>query len=194
MDFEFLVDLNFKALRAHVIAGYCQRARIRSVVLCTCGNAAAELRPHVPEVIEIGPGPLAIFRPTRWLLPSDIRRMFPGKFDATSGHLPFWMLVQVSKIVRDTLSLREAVAEGRPLVVPSGSGESAVVVKLAFPTANVVAQFDPSNPATVWEPMGKRGMYAAFEPMGIGVRMLPALEVHTVWPPPPKPLSFRPPA
>lgn len=40
------------------------------------------------------------------------------------------------------------------VVVPSGSGESAVALAMAYPGTHIIARYDGSNPATRWCPEG----------------------------------------
>lgn len=81
-----------------------------------------------------------------------------------------WMLIKAARALTcypDIVAL-VAAAEmaGEPVEVPSGSGESAIITKMAFPTANVVAVFDNSNRATKYE---RSPLYFMFPALGITV-------------------------
>ena len=195
MDLKF----DFKRERARLIYDFLHTGfSTPKVVLLTCGNAAQACREHAMDVVELGGGPCADLAPNQWMKPGHVARLFPDRFDATSGHLPLWMLIELAKTMRvknpDALALSD-FDEKEEIYVPSGSGESAVITALAFPALRVVACFDDSQPATTWN--DECVMYNAFFSLGIRVQRHPVpMEPggHTVVPPPPKPLSFRPPA
>lgn len=155
------LEIDFKHFRAAYIASHLLNVNngLTSVVVFTCGNAAAALRATWlgSHVMEIGPGPNALLRPARWLTPNEIAAAFPDHFDATSGHLPFWlMLFMAQELRRQFIELRNEAE----LFVPSGSGESAVLCALAFPECKIWACFDNSSPATEFNP--KNPLYSSF--------------------------------
>ena len=121
-----------KALRARIIREHLHAAgRPPDVVCFTCGNAADALRAEGLHVIEVGPrGPLT---PTEWWTPEQIARAFPYRFDATSGHLPLPLMARLA----EALLRHHGHLEGRYLV-PTGSGETLVALRLAYPLATFV--------------------------------------------------------
>lgn len=165
------MDLNFdfKFHRAAVVQRYLSESgKAPRVVVVTCGNSARKLRKVGLSVYEIGvQGPLV---PTRWLTPEDIAQAFPNRFDATSGHLPLFLMLRVAAMLRAKHPEGIDIARtGGRIHVPSGSGESAVITALAFPGAQVVAVFNNSKPDTKYE--SGNVMYKMFPIMRIMVQM-----------------------
>ena len=140
------LDVPAKRLRAECIAQECAGR----VVCFTCGNAAAALRAVGLEVVEISPhGQLAA---NGWCTTADVRRMFPQHFDATSGHLPVDLMLRIGHRLTRWLEDRGVRLEaGVDYVVPSGSGETVVCLKLANPCMSFVARYDGTDPATRYE-------------------------------------------
>ena len=150
-----------KQLRARVIAGYMRQAGYTQAVVFTCGNAATALRKHCVDVLEIGPqGTLA---PRRWWTPADIRKTWPTLFDATSGHLPTPLMVYIAYEFKQQLGvLRSHIT----YVVPSGSGETVICLKIAYPNIKFVAQYDASKESTLYNPeVPLNKLVAALVPM-----------------------------
>ena len=138
-----------KRLRAHVIAEYVRVSGYRGVVVFTCGNAATELRERGLEVVEIGArGDL---QTKKWWKAAEIHRLHPDLFDATSGHLPACLMVEVGK------AFREYLGDLQPgqYAVPTGSGETIMCLRAAYPDADIVfhAAYDDSKPETTRDPM-----------------------------------------
>lgn len=124
------------------------------MVIFSCGNAADELRRRlrtsfyvVHKFVEIGPGPNADLNSVLWWSPAQIHASWPNLFDATSGHLPFALMVEIAQLLRVYVS--GAVQEDKTYYVPTGSGETIFCLKMAFPKKEFVAVYDNSNPATV---------------------------------------------
>jgi len=138
-----------KALRARVIANYVRTAGYRGVVVFTCGNAARALRECGLEVVEIGSrGDL---QTQKWWKAAEIHRLHPDLFDATSGHLPACLMVEVGK------AFREHLGDLQPgqYAVPTGSGETIMCLRAAYPDPDIVfhAAYDDSKPETTRDPM-----------------------------------------
>jgi hypothetical protein len=144
-----------KELRTHAIADYVKQGGFAGVVIFTCGNAARELRekinpPAYPTrytFVEVGPkGDL---NTDKWWTPAQIARAWPNLFDATSGHLPFPLMVQIADTFRDYFEGHpELVADCDQFYVPTGSGETILCLSLAFPEKKFCAVYDNSKPAT----------------------------------------------
>lgn len=119
-----------KRIRAEVIREYLAARGEKKVVCLTCGNAAQALRNAGLEVVEVGgSGPLA---PTRWLSYTEVAALWDC-FDATSGHLPWPLMVEISKRLPDL--------EGE-IRLPTGSGETLVCLKLRNPGLKIEAIFN----------------------------------------------------
>lgn len=163
------MDLNFdfKFHRAAVVQRYlAESGKAPRVVVCTCGNAARKLRKVGLNVFEVGR--FGTLVPSRWLTPEDVAQAFPNRFDATSGHLPLFLMLRVAVMLRAKCPEGVEIAAKRGQIhVPSGSGESAVITALAFPGAQVVAVFNNSKPATRYEK--ENVLYSVFPTLGITV-------------------------
>ncbi len=124
-----LANLNQKQIRAAVIARYVKNAGYRGVVAFSCGNATAALREAGLWVLDISPD--GMLAPTeKWWTPAEIHAAFPDLFDATSGHLPMYLMIEIARELKSTLGkLPEAEYE-----VPTGSGETIACLRLAYPS------------------------------------------------------------
>lgn len=134
-----------KRLRAEIIARYLHESRITGAVVFSCGNASAALKATVPYVIAVAPG--GDLLAARWWSPAEIHRAWPHLFDATSGHLPMPIMVQLSHALRGYLGDLDQVAYR----VPTGSGETVMALRWAYPGVLFTAVFDDTNPATTYE-------------------------------------------
>jgi hypothetical protein len=137
-----------KQIRAAVIAGYVRAYGQNRVVCFSCGNASRALKEVGLDVIDISSrGDLM---PREWWTPERIAKVWPGYFDATSGHLPLFLMQRIGDHFRAHLGqLHEACYE-----VPTGSGETILCLRFAYPDRRFVAvynldeatQFEPSAP------------------------------------------------
>lgn len=134
-----------KQIRAEVIAEHVRNARIRGVVCFTCGNAADALTLTGIDVIEVGER--GKITPRRWWPAAEIARCWPLHFDATSGHLPVSMMLEVGKRLYSELGKLDMNAVYK---VPSGSGETLVCLKLAYPEIKFAAVYDNKHPHTAY--------------------------------------------
>lgn len=125
-----------KRYRATVIASWMARSGYTQAVCFTCGNAAYALRDAGVDVLEVGPrGELV---PTDWWTPSRVRRVWPDRFDATPGHLPLHLMIDTANAIRQ----QEPRPEFGAYSVPTGSGETILCVKLAWPELSLLPVFD----------------------------------------------------
>ena len=131
-----------KRIRAEVVRAYMERNGIPYAVCFSCGNASRYLREAGVPMIDISPqGDLTA---NRWFTMEEIRQRFPNAFDATSGHLPTDMMHEIAERLRAELSFDTDTE----YVIPTGSGESIVCLKMAFPEAKLTPQYNDSDPAT----------------------------------------------
>ena len=147
-----------KALRSRIVGQYIFDAGYAGAVIFTCGNAASELRAWLGAgrqhtVLEIGPRGALI--PGKWWAPAEIRRTWPTLFDATSGHLPAHLMAEIAKEFKRWLG---TLAEPR-YFVPSGSGETIVCLRLAYPEIEFIPLYDSSKPETVWHTEAPLNMF-----------------------------------
>lgn len=131
-----------KRIRAEVVRAYMERNDIPYAVCFSCGNASLFLREAGVPLIDISPqGDLTA---NRWFTMEEIRQRFPQAFDATSGHLPTDLMREIAERLRVELSFDTDTE----YVIPTGSGESIVCLKIAFPDVFFIPQYNDSNPAT----------------------------------------------
>ena len=124
------LQVDTKRLRAEVIREYILEAGYQGCICFTCGNASVALSQVRVVVVEVSPvGPL---RPGKWWRPEEVHRVWPHLFDATPGHLPAFLMVRLAKAIK--LELGEHL-QGE-YEVPSGSGETILCLRWAYP--NVV--------------------------------------------------------
>ncbi len=125
-----------KQIRAIVIADYIKAADYKGCVCFSCGNASAALKETGLFVIDVSPG--GDLQARRWWLPEEIRRVWPDLFDATSGHLPAFLMIRIAAAFRKHLgNLEEPLYE-----VPTGSGETIQCLRWAYPSVFFSPVFD----------------------------------------------------
>lgn len=153
-----MVMLSFdkrKIFRTEMIADYVNVSGLSNIVIFSCGNASEALKKRLQycDIVDIAPnGRLA---PTNhWWSPEEIRRSFPNHFDATSGHLPIPMMVRMAKVLRDTMSvfglsnfkwLPFKPEPNETYRVPTGSGETILILRWAFPESIFVPVYNISE-------------------------------------------------
>ncbi len=134
-----------KAIRAAVIAGYVRAYGQNRVVCFSCGNASRALKDVGLDVIDISrQGDLS---PRDWWTPERIAKVWPDHFDATSGHLPLFLMERLGEAFKLHLGpLHDAIYE-----VPTGSGETILCLRIAYPAKTFVAVYNLDD-ATRFEP------------------------------------------
>lgn len=93
--------------------------------------------------MEISPG--GDLSANRWWSMNEIRNTFPDSFDATSGHLPMDMMNQLAAEYRTTFS--DIIKKGQTYTIPTGSGETVICLRMAFPKSQFIAQWDNQDPS-----------------------------------------------
>ena len=106
------------------------------MVCFTSGNAGKYLRKFGADVLCIGPHEDLV--PNRWFSVSEIRQMFPDRLDVTSGHLS----ISDMKLIGLTYKAMLGELPNDILYIPSGSGETLVSLKLAYPEKEFVAVYN----------------------------------------------------
>ena len=124
-----------KRLRAVAVKRYMEEHGYDKAVCFSCGNASRELRKAGIDTLDISQSGdmLAL----RWFSIGEVREQFPGHFDATSGHLPMDCMLEIAECFKEELG--ELTGE---IALPTGSGETLVCLKLAYPELHVTAVYD----------------------------------------------------
>ena len=130
-----------KEIRSAIVGRHVVNGGYRGAVIFSCGNAARALHSWRSlngniYVVEVSPeGPL---QPGKWWRPEEIHRAWPDLFDTTPGHLPLPLMAQLA------VALREEVGDlGQgPYMVPTGSGETLLALRWAYPRTEFVAVYD----------------------------------------------------
>jgi hypothetical protein len=133
-----------KKLRAEVIARYCKEAGCRGVVCFSCGNASQALKDVGLYVVDISP--TGDMEARRWWTMAEIHKAWPDLLDATSGHLPVSLMNQIAESFEAYLGDLPNEVE-----VPTGSGETLVCLRLAYPGHRFVPVRN-INKATTYHP------------------------------------------
>ena len=136
----------FKHLRAGAIRQYMLDAGYTGAVCFSCGNASRCLKEMGVDTIDISPA--GDMRPVRWFTSADVARVWPNRFNATSGYLPMDLMVTLGQIYQRQLGTLRSDCE---YTVECGSGESLVCLALAYGAGVFVAQYDNSRLATRYE-------------------------------------------
>lgn len=128
-----LLRFEHKKIRANVIKDY---IGVNTPVICfSCGNASRELKLAGLNVLDISPtGDLLALR---WFTINEIKQKFNGYFDATSGHLDITLMGLIGKAYKEILGDLP-----NPCYVPTGSGETLVCLKLAYPQIDFIAVYN----------------------------------------------------
>lgn len=131
-----------KRIRAEVVRAYMTRCGISYAVCFSCGNASHYLKEAGVSLLDISPqGDLTA---NRWFTMEEIRQRFPQAFDATSGHLPTDLMREIAERLRAELTFDTDTE----YIIPTGSGEGVVCLKMAFPDILFTPQYNNSDPAT----------------------------------------------
>lgn len=137
-----------KRLRAEVITDYVRSAgSFKGIICITCGAAGDEIL----KAAKTGCGDIVIIMPTEgdeWITMEQIARDYPGYFDATSGHLPFWLMVRIAHRFRQYIDKHTRRTFSSEVRVPTGSGETIFELRMAYPDmveTQLVALYDYSR-------------------------------------------------
>lgn len=127
-----LLRFPHKQIRAKVIKEYISG---KPCVCFSCGNAAKALENEGIEVLHIGPH--GVLEPKKWFSQLEIAETFSNYFDATSGNLSMELMLQIGNAYKKYLGELTS-----PVYVPSGSGETVLCLKLAYPEIDFVAVYN----------------------------------------------------
>jgi len=130
-----LLRFPHKKIRAAVIKKFIEKRGYRGVVCFSCGNASRELKNVGLNVLDISP--MGDLIPNRWFRPSEVAEKFYGYFDATSGHLPMELMIEIAAEYKKYLGLSLPSC-----YIPTGSGETIFCLKLAYPDEELIAVYN----------------------------------------------------
>lgn len=128
-----------KKIRAELIKEYLNRSRYDKVVCFSCGNAAREIKEAGIDTLFIGED--GELKPNEWFTQLKIDNIFPKYFNATSGHLPIELMQMLSERYKTYLGELSSDV----IYVPTGSGETIICLKIAYPHKKFVAVYNLDN-------------------------------------------------
>lgn len=123
-----------KMVRARVIKMHCELAGYQGCVCFSSGNSSRALREVGLYTIDVSP--TGVLSANTWWTADAIHRSWPHLFDATSGHLPLPLMIELARVYQATLRPVEP-----EYAVPTGSGETILALRLAFPRIRWVAHY-----------------------------------------------------
>lgn len=157
---ESCIFLDFpdrKILRSLILSKYIIVSGFPGVVIFSCGNASATLEKYLPKstgFVFLNISPNGHIAPTgKWWTPEEIRQVWPTFFDATSGHLPIPLMARMAQEVKENARewLSMVPEAGKVYGVPTGSGETILILRWAFPNSRFIPIYNIS-PGTKHEP------------------------------------------
>jgi len=124
-----------KQIRSSVIETYLiSTGQPAEAVIFSCGNASKCLAEKNIKVTQVN-------NPARWYSYTEIYQKYKI-FDATSGHLPFPLMLLIAALLKEQFP--ELKKESH-LVLPTGSGETLVCLKIAFPHLQITAIYNENK-------------------------------------------------
>lgn len=118
-----------KKIRAEIIKQYLNSIGKNECVCFSCGNASNKLKISGVETIEV-------INPTKWYTAEEIQNEFKV-FDATSGHLPMFLMQRISEQLYKNYN---PPAQGSEIA--TGSGETYCCLKMAFPFVSIIPVYN----------------------------------------------------
>lgn len=132
-----------KKLRAQAIKAYMSQYGYDKAVCFSCGNASKALKDAGINTLDISAS--GDMQALRWFTIGEIKQWFSAVFDATSGHLPFDCMQLVAQEYKEYIQeLPDSI------YLPTGSGETLVCLKMAFPNTKITAVYN-LNDATRYD-------------------------------------------
>lgn len=122
-----------KRIRAKVVKEYLDNLGSNRCVCFTSGNCSKELKKLGLNVIAIGNE--QDLSPNKWFEFIEIGKF--GYFDATSGHLPLPLMLDIAKRLKKRIKKLP-----KKVIIATGSGETLVCLKLAFPETEFTAMYN----------------------------------------------------
>ena len=132
-----------KEYRAEALKAYMAEKGLKKAVCFSCGHSSKALKDSGVDVLDISP--TGDLQAMRWFTKDEIKNIFQGYFDATSGHLDDEAMEYVAKYFKKKLKSLPPVVN-----LPTGSGETLVELKTAFPLTSFYAVYNLDD-ATKYE-------------------------------------------
>lgn len=126
-----------KDIRSKVIVDY--YGRDVKYICFSSGNAVAELKKLGVAVFGCGDYEGADYKPDRWFTQKEIAETFPSMVDVTCGHLPIELMSRLASAYKERLGELDT---DEPYTVMTGSGETIVCFKMAYPNVEFIAQYN----------------------------------------------------
>lgn len=127
-----------KKLRAEAIKEYMQEYGFKRAICFSCGNASRALKECGVETLDISVS--GDMQALKWFTIGEIKDKFPNYFDATSGHIPIDCMVKVAEKFKEYLGEMP-----KEITLPTGSGETLVCLKMAYPDCEINAVYNLDN-------------------------------------------------
>lgn len=154
MGTKKLLTFPHKKIRSKVIQKYIEN-NYSQLVCFSCGNAGRSLEELNLDVLHIGEE--GTLTPNKWFSMREIQHYFPNYFDATSGHLNMELMQLIAKEYKKYLGELPQTN-----YIPTGSGETLVCLKLAYPKKDFIAVYN----------LGKETEYNSNAPLNKMVELL----------------------
>lgn len=121
-----------KQIRAEVIYEHLKKSNLKPQIICfTSGNSAKFLEAKGLKVLAYGSNQK--HKPNHWFSFNEIAKKFK-MFDATSGHLPMPLMNEIALKLKKIL--RNKFKKHQIYHIKTGSGETIICLKMAFPNIN----------------------------------------------------------
>lgn len=138
MDKKILLTFPHKKIRSKVIKEYIKN-NYTKIVCYSCGNAGRALEELNLDVLHIGEE--GTLDANKWFSMKEINHYFHEYFDATSGHLNIELMQLISKEYLNYFG-QNKFKPYEEVYVPTGSGETLICLKIAYPQTNFVAVYN----------------------------------------------------
>jgi len=129
-----------KKARSKAIQNYTDKP----IICFSCGNCANELKKLNMNVFHIGEN--GDLTPNKWYTMKEIHERWEDYFDATSGHLNMELINIIAEEYKKQLKQLP-----NKVYLPTGSGETLLCLKIAFPTTKFIAVYN-INKETEYNP------------------------------------------
>ena len=134
-----MILLARKDIRSKVIVDYYGDVKY---ICFSSGTAVEELKKLGVAVFGCGDYEGADYKPDRWFTQKEIAETFPSMVDVTCGHLPIELMLKLADAYKASIG---KLHEDNTYTVLTGSGETIVCLKMAYPNVEFVAQYNTDS-------------------------------------------------